>query len=211
MFHFKRWTNSCLVVNFVYKIFNAEGMSPFLLPSVVQVCNTTKTGKIPPLACFFDTVDITGYNMPVMIVSFEASANVDTTLFGYFAMKYDPELFQDIKENLTEIKKTDLLSFPCDLDEIKLIYGEFHSVRRTLKVADVEANKFTTVFNGNFDHILIKRFESVKLNIDRDYFYFTGLYIAKGRKLIEFQSLNFDTRFIDSLQKAYNKQECMVV
>lgn len=145
-----------------------------------------------------------------MIVSFEASANVDTTLFGYFAMRYDPDFFQDIKENLTEIKKDKLLSFSCELDEIKLVYGEFHSVRRTLKVSDVEANKFTTVFNANFEHTLIKKFESVKLFIDKDYFYFTGLYI-KGSKTIEFQSLNFDTRFIDSLRKAYNKQECMVV
>lgn len=145
-----------------------------------------------------------------MIVSFEASANVDTTLFGYFSMRYDPDFFQDIKENLTEIKKDKLLSFSCDLNEIKLVYGEFHSVRRTLKVSDVEANKFTTIFNGNFEHTLIKKFESVKLFIDKDYFYFTGLYI-KGSKTIEFQSLNFDTRFIDSLQKAYNKQECMVV
>ena len=145
-----------------------------------------------------------------MIVSFEASANVDTTLFGYFAMKYDPELFQDIRENLTEIHKDKLLSFPCDTESIKLVYGEFHSVKKILKVPDVEAHKFTTVFKAKFEHVMTKRFESVKLNIDRDYFYFTGLYIAKGRKLIEFQSLNFDTRFIDAVQNAYNKEECVV-
>ena len=145
-----------------------------------------------------------------MIVSFEASANVDTTLFGYFAMKYDPDFFQDIRENLTEIKKDKLLSFSCDTDDIKLVYGEFHSVKKILKVPDVEANKFTTVFKAKFEHVMTKRFESVKLNIDRDYFYFTGLYIAKGRKLIEFQSLNFDTRFIDAVQNAYNKEECVV-
>lgn len=185
-------------------------MSPSLSAKCCTGLQHKKQARFLHLPVFFDTVDITGYNMPVMIVSFEASANVDTTLFGYFAMKYDPELFQDIKENLTEIKKTDLLSFPCDLDAIKLIYGEFHSVRRTIKVADVEANKFTTVFNGNFEHILIKRFKSVKLRIDRDYFYFTGLYIARGRKLIEFQSLNFDVRFIDSLKRTYEKQESMV-
>lgn len=185
-------------------------MSPSSSASVVQVCNTTKTGKIPPLACFFDLMDITGYNEPVMIVSFEASANVDTTLFGYFAMKYDSELFQDIRVNLTEIQKDKLLSFPCDTENIKLVYGEFHSVRRTIKVSDVETNKFTTVFNANFEHSLMKRFEYVKLNIDRDYFYFSGLYIAKGRKPIEFQSLNFDTRFIDTVQNTYNKQECVV-
>ena len=43
--------------------------------------------------------------MSVMIISFEASANVDSTLFGYFSMEYDPEFFSDIKENLTEIPK----------------------------------------------------------------------------------------------------------
>lgn len=144
-----------------------------------------------------------------MIVSFEASANVDTTLFGYFAMKYDPDFFQDIRENLTEIKKDKLLSFSCDTDDIKLVYGEFHSVKKILRVPDVEANKFTTVFNAKFEHVMTKRFESVKLNIDRDYFYFTGTYL-RFSKPIEFQSLNFDTRFIDSLEKAYNKQECVV-
>lgn len=145
-----------------------------------------------------------------MIISFEASANVDTTLFGYFCMRYDQDFLDDIRENFTEINKDAMLSFPCDINSIKLIYGEFISVRRTIKVADIEANKFTTVFNGNFDHVHIKRFESVKINIDKDYFYFTGLYIAKGKKLIEFQSLNFDTRFIDSIQKAYSKQEVVV-
>jgi hypothetical protein len=144
-----------------------------------------------------------------MIVSFEASANVDTTLFGYFAMKYDPELFQDIRENLTEIQKDKLLSFPCDTESIKLVYGEFHSVKKILRVPDVEANKFTTVFNAKFEHVITKKFESVKLHIDRDYFYFTGTHI-RNSKPIEFQSLNFDTRFIDSLEKAYNKQECVV-
>lgn len=145
-----------------------------------------------------------------MIISFEASANIDTTLFGYFSMQYDSDFLSAIKENLIEIKKNEVLSFSCDLDKIKLVYGEFHSVRRTLKIADVESNKFTTVFNANFDHALIKRFHSVKVNIDKDYFYFTGLYEAKGKKLIEFQSLNFDTRFIDSVQKAYRKQELVV-
>lgn len=145
-----------------------------------------------------------------MIVSFEASANVDTTLFGYFAMKYDPEFFQDIRENLTEITKTRLLSFPCDLNDIKLVYGEYHTVKRIVRVPDVEANKFTTVFNANFDHVATKKFQSIKLNIDRDYFFFTGTHIRNSNP-IEFQSLNFDTRFIDSLEKAYNKQECVVV
>lgn len=145
-----------------------------------------------------------------MIISFEASANVDTTLFGYFCMRYDEDFLNDIKENLTEINKDGMLSFPCDLDSIKLVYGEYTTARRTIKIADIEANRFTTVFNGNFDHVLTKRFDSVKINIDKDYFYFTGLYIAKGRKLIEFQSLNFDARFIDSIHKAYSKQELVV-
>ena len=150
------------------------------------------------------------YNTSVMIISFEASANVDTTLFGYFCMRYDEDFLNAIKENLTEINKDGMLSFSCDLDSIKLVYGEYTTARRTIKISDIEANKFTTVFNGKFDHVLTKRFESVKLNIDKDYFYFTGLYIAKGRKLIEFQSLNFDARFIDSIHKAYSKQEFVV-
>jgi hypothetical protein len=145
-----------------------------------------------------------------MIVSFEASANIDTRLFGYFTMKYDPEFFQDIRENLTEISKNDLLTFSCDTDSIKLIYGEYSSVKRIIKVSDVEQKRFTDVYNSDFNHRATKRFESVKLNIDQDYFYFTGLYVGVGKQLIEFQSLNFDKRFIDSLETTYKKQECVV-
>ena len=145
-----------------------------------------------------------------MIISFEASANVDTTLFGYFSMIYDPEFFNDIKENLTEIKKDNVISFSCDLDTVKLVYGEFHSVKKILRIADVEESKFTTVYKAKFDHVMTKRFESVKLHIDKEYFYFTGTYVTKQNKFIEFQSLNFDARFIDSLEKAYSKQEVVV-
>lgn len=146
-----------------------------------------------------------------MIISFEASANVDTSLFGYFSLRYDPEFFQDIKENLTEISKDGVLSFSVNLDDVRLIFGEFHSVRRTIKVADVEQQKFTNVFNADFDHKLLKRFSTVKLNIDREYFYFTGSFQRyKTYPPIEFQSLNFDVRFIDSLQKTYKKHESVV-
>jgi hypothetical protein len=145
-----------------------------------------------------------------MIVSFEASANIDTRLFGYFTMKYDPEFFQDIRENLTEISKNDLLTFSCDTDSIKLIFGEYSSVKRIIKVSDVEQKRFTDKFNSDFNHRATKKFESVKLNIDQDYFYFTGLYVGVGKQLIEFQSLNFDKRFIDSLETTYKKQECVV-
>ena len=49
-----------------------------------------------------------------------------------------------------------------------------------------------------------------KLHIDKDYFYFTGNY-ETGNNPIEFQSLNFDTRFIESLEYKYKKhQENMV-
>ena len=66
--------------------------------------------------------------MAVMIISFEASANVDTTLFGYFSMEYDPELFNDIKENLTEISKEEPISFSLDTDEVKLLQGSYHNI-----------------------------------------------------------------------------------
>ena len=151
-----------------------------------------------------------GYNEPVMIVSFEASANVDSTAFGYFSLKYDPDFFQDIKENLIDIKKDDLVSFPLDKNEIKLLYGEFHYIRRIIKITDIEQQKFTNLFNADFD-ARAKIFNTIKLNIDKDYFYFTGTYEGKGKKMIEFQSLNFDTRFIDSLHKTYNKQQSMVL
>lgn len=142
--------------------------------------------------------------MSVMIISFEASANVDTTLFGYFSMQYDPEFFSDIKENLTEISKKDTLSFKLDPEEIKLLQGSYENVRRIISLTEVEQNKFTSVFRRSFDTSIFKKFKNVKLHIDRDYFYFTGFYATqKGTNPIEFQSLNFDVRFIESLENNY--------
>ncbi len=144
--------------------------------------------------------------MCVMIISFEASANIDTTSFGYFSMKYDPDLFSDIKENLTEISKNEPLSFSLDTDDIKLLYGEYHSVRKLVKIADIETQKFTDVLKVDFKNITLKQFKKVKLHIDKDYFYFTGYYETKNSKQnIEFQSLNFDARFIDTLEKKYKE------
>ena len=139
-----------------------------------------------------------------MIISFEASANVDTTLFGYFSMEYDPEFFSDIKENLTEISKDDAISFKLDPEDIKLLHGKFENVKRVINVSDVEQNKFTNVFKRKFDSSGFKTFKYVKLHIDKDYFYFTGFYATqKGTNPVEFQSLNFDVRFIESLENKY--------
>lgn len=138
-----------------------------------------------------------------MIISFEASANVDTNSFGYFSLRYDPELFQDIKENLTEIKKSEVLSFPVNLDDVRLTFALHHTVRKTISLSEVEKQKFTSVYKANFDHFQNKRFKSVKLNIDKDYFYFTGTYAKSKTEIIQFQSLNFDARFIDTLEKHY--------
>ena len=137
-----------------------------------------------------------------MIISFEASANVDTNSFGYFSMKYDPELFSDIKENLTEITKVEPLSFNLNNNDVKLIFGEYHYVRRLIAIPDVEKQKFADNLRVDFEHISLKKFKSVKLHIDKDYFYFTGYYETKNsHQKINFQSLNFDTRFIDSLDR----------
>ncbi len=165
-------------------------------------------------AIFFilENPTITRYNMSVMIISFEASANVDSTLFGYFSMEYDPEFFSDIKENLTEIPKSKPLAFKLDIDNVKLLQGAFHNIRRIICIPDVEKNKFTYVFKRNFETGTAKKFKYAKLHIDKDYFYFTGHHEnVDGKKPVEFQSLNFDARFIDTIQNQFIKhQENMV-
>ena len=139
-----------------------------------------------------------------MIISFEASANVDTTLFGYFSMQYDPEFFSDIKENLTEISKKETLTFKLSPEEIKLLQGSYDNIKKVISISEVEQNRFTSVFKRKFDSTGFKMFKDVKLHIDRDYFYFTGFYDnLKGTNPIEFQSLNFDVRFIESLENKY--------
>jgi hypothetical protein len=139
-----------------------------------------------------------------MIISFEASANVDTTLFGYFSMEYDPEFFSDIKENLIEISKDQTLAFKLDTEELKLLQGKYENIKRVISISDVERNKFTDVFKRDFDTSTFKKFKHCKLHIDNDYFYFTGYY-ETPKNQIEFQSLNFDTGFIERLEKKYNK------
>jgi hypothetical protein len=150
--------------------------------------------------------------MSVMIISFEASASVDTTLFGYFSMEYDPEFFSDIKENLTEIPKNQPIAFKLDTDNVKLLQGAFHTIRRIICVPDIEQHKFTYVFKRNFQAGTAKKFKYAKLHIDKDYFYFTGHHEnLDGTKPVEFQSLNFDARFIDTIQNQFIKhQENMV-
>lgn len=139
-----------------------------------------------------------------MIISFEASANVDSDYIGYFSMKYDPELFSDIKENITEISKPETLSFSLDTDDIKLLYGTFHYLRKMISIPDVENNKFTDKLKIEFGNGRMKDLKKVKLHIDKDYFYFTGCY-ETSKSQVEFQSLNFDARFIDSLDKKYKE------
>jgi len=139
-----------------------------------------------------------------MIISFEASANVDTDFLGYFSMKYDPEFFSDIKENITEISKQEPLSFSVDTKEVKLLYSSYHYLRKMIAIADIESNKFTEKSKFEFDHSSLKEFKKVKLHIDKDYFYFTGYYETPKDK-IKFQSLNFDARFIELLEKKYKQ------
>ncbi len=139
-----------------------------------------------------------------MIISFEASANVDTTLFGYFSMQYDPEFFLDIKENLTEISKKETLTFKLSPQDIKLLQGSYDNIKKVISISEVEQNKFTSVFKRKFDSTGFKIFKDIKLHIDSDYFYFTGFYDnLRGTNPIEFQSLNFDVRFIDTLEQRY--------
>jgi len=141
-----------------------------------------------------------------MIISFEAYANVDNGSFGYFSMKYDPEFFNDIKENILEISKDEPLTFSLCIDDVKLLYGLYHSIRKLISISDVEKQKFTDVLKVDFGNITLKKLKDVKLVIDKDYFYFVGNYSTpKLNQTIEFQSLNFDARFIDSLEKKYNK------
>ena len=89
-----------------------------------------------------------------MIISFEASANVDTTYFGYFSMIYDQDFFNDIKVTLTEIPKDVILKFSMDTEKIKLLFGEIHTIRRVINIASIEKDKFSDVFKINFNSII---------------------------------------------------------
>jgi hypothetical protein len=85
-----------------------------------------------------------------------------------------------------------------------LLHGSYENVRRIISLPEVEHNKFTNVFKRKFDTSVFKKFKHVKLHIDRDYFYFTGHHENKdGTKPVEFQSLNFDVRFLESLENTY--------
>ena len=139
-----------------------------------------------------------------MIISFEASANIDSDYLGYFLMEYDPDFFSDIKENITEISKPEPLSFSLDTSDVKLLYGTYHYLRRMITIPDIENNKFTDKVKIDFDHARFKYFNKVKLHIDKNYFYFTGHY-ETSKSQVEFQSLNFDARFIDNLEKKHKE------
>ena len=145
-----------------------------------------------------------------MITSFEATANSGTSLFGYFCLAYNKQLFQDIKSNLSK-GRTAPVFLDIEKQYIKLFYGVYGSARLTFNIEEIENKKFSFILNQNFEHKCFKTFDNVKVVIQEHRFYFTGDFSTeKEKELIIFKSLNFDNHFLDRIENKYIYQEIMV-
>lgn len=134
----------------------------------------------------------------------EASPSEDTTLFSYMLLPNDKELFSDIHENITTIKKDSPLSFKFEDGYFKCTQGAYHNVHRSIKVSEIEENKFTFNTTNYVKSPNAFDLKECRLYIDHGFFYFTG-FIVKNKRKIEFQSVNFDRFFVEKLLKVWKE------
>jgi hypothetical protein len=138
-----------------------------------------------------------------MTVAIEAIPSEDTEAFTYLAFEYDNDLFTDVYENLTQIKKEKILTFNLDSNFFTIISGSYHTLRKRLSIPNIEKDKFSAKDIELKHTPNVYPLEYCQLHIENNYFYFTA-YTFKAKKKVEFQSVNFDRAFIENLQKKCN-------
>jgi hypothetical protein len=82
-----------------------------------------------------------------MTVAIEAIPSEDTEAFTYLAFEYDNDLFTDVYENLTQIKKEKTLTFSLENNFFTIISGTYHTLRKRLSIPNIEKDKFSKSAN----------------------------------------------------------------
>ena len=141
-----------------------------------------------------------------MYIAVDAIAIEDDPKLSYLLFPYDEDLLEAIEENLKEIRVEDEIIF--SLDDVLLIRGEFHYVRKKVTMTDISEHRFSLGHNIESIPIL----ENSKLHVANDYFYFSGY--RKGTKNdksnLKYVSGNFNLITIEKLRKYVKSKRDMV-
>ena len=111
------------------------------------------------------------------------------------------------KENLKEIRVENEITF--SLDDVLLIRGEFHYVRKKVTMTDISEHRYCIGRNTE----KIPQLQNSKLHVANDYFYFSGFGKQNGTKgspIVKFVSENFNLVTIDNLKKYVKSRKDMV-
>ncbi len=142
-----------------------------------------------------------------MYIAVDAIANEDDPKLSYLMFPYDEDFLDAIEENLKEIRVEDEITF--SLDDVLLIRGEFHYVRKKITMTDISEHRYCIARNTD----KIPQLQNSKLHVANDYFYFSGYRKPINRHdkaNVKFVSENFNLVTIENLRKYVKSKKSMV-
>lgn len=142
-----------------------------------------------------------------MYIAVDAIANEDDAKLSYLMFPYDEDFLDAIEENLKEIRVEDEITF--SLDDVLLIRGEFHYVRKKVTMTDISEHRYCIARNTE----KIPQLQNSKLHVANDYFYFSGYRKPINRHdkaNVKFVSENFNLVTIENLRKYVKSKKAMV-
>jgi hypothetical protein len=142
-----------------------------------------------------------------MYIAVDAIANEDDPKLSYLMFPYDEDFLDAIEENLKEIRVENEITF--SLDDVLLIRGEFHYVRKKVTMTDISEHRYCIARNTE----KIPQLQNSKLHVANDYFYFSGYRkpINRHEKAnVMFVSENFNLVTIENLRKYVKSKKAMV-
>jgi hypothetical protein len=142
-----------------------------------------------------------------MYIAVDAIANEDDAKLSYLMFPYDEDFLDAIEENLKEIRVENEITF--SLDDVLLIRGEFHYVRKKVTMTDISEHRYCIARNTE----KIPQLQNSKLHVANDYFYFSGYRkpINRHEKAnVMFVSENFNLVTIENLRKYVKSKKAMV-
>jgi hypothetical protein len=142
-----------------------------------------------------------------MYIAVDAIANEDDSKLSYLMFPYDEDFLDAIEENLKEIRVENEITF--SLDDVLLIRGEFHYVRKKVTMTDISEHRYCIARNTE----KIPQLQNSKLHVANDYFYFSGYRKPINRHdkaNVKFVSENFNLVTIENLRKYVKSKKAMV-
>ena len=142
-----------------------------------------------------------------MYIAVDAIANEDDPKLSYLMFPYDEDFLDAIEENLKEIRVDNEITF--SLDDVLLIRGEFHYVRKKVTMTDISEHRYCIGRNTE----KIPQLQNSKLHVANDYFYFSGYRKPINRHdkaNVKFVSENFNLVTIENLRKYVKSKKAMV-